>query len=473
MNKKTKTAALSTLGCRVNQYESDAIADGLTGRGFVIVPFGTPADVTILNTCTVTGESDRKSRQLIRRAVAASPGCPVIVTGCYSETGKDDVLRIDGVTYIKGNAKKSDIPGIAERLVSEALSFIDTDNVSRAAETIVDVEDISASTYDRMTLTRASRARSYMKIEDGCDNRCAYCIIPAARGHVRSKERGDAVNEAKVLLSDGCREIILTGIEVASYGRDAGAEREEYMGASLASLIEDIAAVGFERISMGSLEPTVMSDKFVRRIAAIPSLLPHFHLSVQSGSSTVLARMRRRYNAAMLDECITRLKEAIPNVFLSADIITGFPGETEAEFAETVDFIRRTRFLHLHIFPYSERRGTEAAGMRDQIPVNLRNERLRILSAQQKKIKAELLREYVNAHRTSPVHVLVEEVKNGLVCGHSEHFVEVRFPVNTSETDTSAADISATVENVVGKIAEVILTDTDGESCTGRAVSFT
>ncbi len=442
MKDEKKTAALSTLGCRVNQYESDVIAEELARRGFDIVVFGRKADVTVINTCAVTGESARKSRQLIRRAIAASPGSPVIVTGCYSETEAEIVKGIDGVTYIKGNSKKSDIPDIAEQLIKQNKS-----------ETVIDIDDIFTSSFDDMTLSRSPRTRSYIKIEDGCDNRCSYCIIPRARGKVRSKKREDVINEVKGLLGRGCREIILTGIEVAAYGRDADREREEYMGEALAELIEEIAAHGCERISMGSLEPTVMSERFVCRIASVPFVLPHFHLSVQSGSSSVLARMRRRYNADMLEKNIARLKSAIPDVFLTADIIVGFPGETEKEFMETLEFIKRTKFFHLHIFPYSERKGTEAAVMKEKIPVNIRNERLRILSSEQDKIKANLLEEYVSAHLNAPVYALVEKVKDGTASGHSERFVDVEF---------------STDSDVSGKIAEVLLTGTDGKKCFGK-----
>ena len=428
-----RTAALITLGCRVNQYETDVISENLRERGFTIVPFGTPADVTVINTCTVTGESDRKSRQAIRRAVAVSPGAPIIVTGCYAETGKEAVSIIPGVTCVIGNGRKSHVPDIAESLLS--------------GDGVGPVMDDGRE----MVLRSPQRTRSYIKIEDGCNNRCSYCIIPRARGRVRSKALSDIICEGRALREGGCREVILTGIETASYGLDLDVH-DRYFGESLAGVIESLADIGFERIGLASLEPTVMNDGFIGRIARIPSLLPHFHLSVQSGSTTVLNRMRRRYNTKMLEEGMMRMREAVPEATFSADIITGFPGESDAEFSETVDFARRGRFMHLHIFPYSKREGTEAAQMPDQVSQQVKRERLRELSCVQSEIKRSLLNEYVGHHMKRAVHVLVESVSDGIGVGHSEHYAEVRFETHRAE---------------VGDIACVRLTGHDGEICFG------
>ena len=438
MNSRKKTVSVLTLGCRVNQYESDYIIQTLTSRGFETVPFGVPADVTVVNTCTVTAESDRKSRQMIRRAVNASPDGAVIVTGCYAETGTDSIRNIDGVTYLTGNARKSHIPDAIDRVLDGILD----------GETM---ESVDEAPFDRMILTSPERTRSYIKIEDGCDNKCAYCIIPAARGKVRSKALCDILTEARLLRDAGCNEVILTGIETAAYGRDF--EKEPYYGYSLASVIEEVERIGFERIGLGSLEPTVMRGEFAPRIAQTRALMPHFHLSVQSGSTGVLNRMRRRYNRGMLDESVARLKEHVPGVTLSADIIVGFPGETEEEFEQTVDFIKQVRFLHLHIFPYSIREGTEAALMKDQIPSAVKSERLRVLSEVQSGIKRELLDAYIESHRTTPVRVLVEKVTDGVAEGHSEHFVEVKFPING---------------DAVGSICAVCLDGHDGNVCFGE-----
>ncbi|MBR5633393.1 MAG: tRNA (N(6)-L-threonylcarbamoyladenosine(37)-C(2))-methylthiotransferase MtaB [Clostridia bacterium] len=441
MSNIKKTASILTLGCRVNQYESDYIVQSLVERGFEIVPFGTTADVTVVNTCTVTAESDRKSRQMIRRAVGASPDGAVIVTGCYTETGEDSVRSIDGVTYLTGNARKSAIP--------EAIDMILAGDVPESC-----VEDINSAEFDNMILKTPERTRSYIKIEDGCDNKCTYCIISSARGKVRSKPMDDIITEAKSLREAGCREVILTGIETAAYGRDF--TREPYYGHSLAGVIEQVAALGFERIGLGSLEPTVMRSEFASRVSKVPALMPHFHLSVQSGSTGVLNRMRRRYNADMLKDSVRNLKAHMPEATLSADIIVGFPGETEEEFAETLELVREVKFLHLHIFPYSIREGTEAAKMKDQIPGPVKTERLRVLSAAAAEIKRDLLTKYVVDHTDAPVYVLVEKVERGVATGHSEHYVEVSFPW---EADS------------VGEIIPVFLSETDGDTCRGKVCS--
>ncbi len=441
MNKRHKTVSILTLGCRVNQYESDYIMQTLAEKGYETVPFGTQSDVTVVNTCTVTAESDRKSRQMIRRAVAASPEGKIIVTGCYAETGTDTIRTIEGITYITGNAKKSDIPDAIDKL----LNGLDVEST---------IYEIDEAEFDPMMLTSPERTRSYIKIEDGCDNRCSYCIIPSARGKVRSKPLTDILTEAKSLYDAGCREVILTGIETAAYGRDF--EREPYYGYSLAGVIEEVEAIGFRRIGLGSLEPTVMRGEFAERIAKSKSLMPHFHLSVQSGSTGVLNRMRRRYNGKMLEESVERLKMCVPDVTLSADIIVGFPGETDEEFLETVDFVKRTRFLHLHIFPYSIREGTEAAVMKDQITGPVKSDRLKKLSDIQADIKRELLEEYVKVHDSLPVSVLVEKVTDGVAEGHSEHFVEVKFSGDSV---------------MVGKPYDVVLESSDGDVCFGKCIS--
>lgn len=442
--KTAYTVSAAALGCRVNQYETDALLQSFSKLGYAKVPFGTPADVTVINTCTVTSESDRKSRQMIRRAASVSPGSVVVVTGCYAETGRAKIEEIDGVKCIVGNASKSDIPSLAHAILTE----------NKAPD--IAVSNVSEAQFDNMTLTEPQRVRSYIKIEDGCNNKCSYCIIPKARGRVRSKAADVISEEGRALHAAGCLEVILTGIEAASYGSDFG--RDRYYGESLASVIEEMGVIGFERIGMGSLDPTVMNSSFVERISKVPQVLPHFHLSVQSGSSSVLARMRRKYNADMLRDCIDRIRQAIPDVMLSADIIVGFPGESEDEFGETVEFIEKTKFLHLHIFPYSPREGTEAAEMECQLSNEEKSRRLHIIEKKQQEIKRSLLEEYVGIHKNTPVRVLAEQIKNGRVIGHSEHYVEIELDLLTSFEKT---------DELVGKVVCGYLTETDGQTCRG------
>lgn len=435
------TVSILTLGCRVNQYESDAIGEQLVRMGFTVLPAGEKADIAIINTCTVTAESDRKSRQMIRRA--AGMGSAVVVAGCFSQVSGAQAAEIPGVAYVCGNGEKSGIPEVVKALAE-----------GRSVEKLA-VTDVQAAAYDSLSRHIPKRFRSFIKIEDGCENRCAYCIIPAARGKVRSRDRESILREICALTAAGSPEIILTGIETASYGMDLHGDGRQRYGMALADLLTDADVLpGVERISLGSLEPTVMSQEFVARLAALHHLLPHFHLSIQSGSSSVLARMRRRYNAKQALEAIRRLREAIPGVTFSADVIVGFPGETEEEAEETLAFIKEARFLHLHLFPYSIRTGTEAAAMPDQIPEPVKKERLKRMEDVQAALRLEMLEDYVEAHRTEPVYVLVEQQKNGIANGHTEHYVETDIP---------------TEEDLNGKIVPVLLDGTDGIICTGKA----
>ena len=441
-----RTFSIITLGCRVNQCESDEIAQGLTERGWENAPIGEIPSVVIVNTCTVTGESDRKSRQMIRRA--ASQGSHVVVTGCFAQIAGEEAAKIPGVVYVCGNDRKAKIPAVLSHIDSLA------DDTDGAIPVDVDADELPGAAMEPVVLRTPKRVRSYIKIEDGCENRCAYCIIPKARGRVRSKPACEVLREA-AHLAGYCRELILTGIETASYGMDLRENGQKLpYGMALASLLGEVDNIpGVERIGMGSLEPTVMSDAFVSALTGVTHILRHFHLSIQSGSTTVLHRMRRRYTAEMALAAMERVRAAMPDVTFGADVIVGFPGETEEEFAETIAFCRRARFLHLHIFPYSVREGTEAAEMADQIPESVKKARVRALEEVDDEIRAAMLTEYVAAHRTDPVYVLVEKAEDGVANGHTEHFVEVDIP--TGRTDT------------VGKLLPVLLTETDGVICRG------
>ena len=434
-----KKVSIITLGCRVNQYESDGLAEKLAEMGFEIVSPGEKAEYTIVNTCTVTGESDRKSRQMIRRAAAESA---VLVTGCYAQVAGREAAEIPGVVYVCGNGEKSRIPAVLAAL-----------DAGEPVEKLA-VTDVQTAGYDPLCRHIPKRYRSFIKIEDGCESRCAYCIIPAARGKVRSRAREEILAEAAALAEAGSVEVILTGIETASYGMDFSGEKRERYGMALAGLLADVDMVpGVERISMGSLEPAVMSEPFVEALAGMRHLLPHFHLSVQSGSSSVLRRMRRRYTAEMALEAMARVRRAIPEATFSADVIVGFPGETEEEAAETMAFVREARFLHLHIFPYSKRAGTEAAVMPGQVPENMKKARLKALEDLQAGLRLEMLEKYVTDHRDVPVYVLVEQTRDGIANGHSEHYVEIDIPADT---------------NLNGQIVPVLLTGTDGKICFGK-----
>ncbi len=396
-------ASIFTLGCRVNQYESDAIEEQLVKKGFEIVPFGEKCDIVILNTCTVTAESDRKSRQHIRRAQKSSPDASIIVTGCFAHVSPGEAERIKGVTSVIGNKDKNAIADLAEVLAMR------DDNA--AAVGVI-------GSRDELTISKAKRARCHIKIEDGCQKKCAYCIIPSARGQVVSKAPELVLREASEIAKNGCSEIILTGIETASYGADLE-------GWDLSKILYELDRIeGIERIGVSSLDPSVMKEEFVKRLSQTKHLLPHFHLSVQSGTTRTLNRMRRRYTAEKVAENMELVRRYIPEATFSADVIVGFPGETDEDFETTVEFFKKTRFMHLHIFPYSVRQGTEAASMPEQIPENVKKKRAEELAAVQSEIKSEILDKYIADHMENPVYVLGEKWDNGITNGHTEHFIE-------------------------------------------------
>lgn len=442
MAKEEITASVLTLGCRVNQYESDVLVAALKRHGIKLVPFGEKCDVSVVNTCTVTAESDRKSRQMIRKAASVSKH--VAVTGCFAQISSDDAMKLEGVEYVCGNGKKASLADVILKLAGE-------DSHIRISD-VTPPDDYSSV---EMKLETPNRTRSYIKIEDGCNNRCSYCIINRARGPVRSKEPSLALEEAKILASQGCREVILTGIEAASYGMDF--EHRKPYGYALADLIAAISRLdGIERIGLGSLEPSVMSDYFCSALSDAgvrKKVLPHFHISLQSGSSEILAKMRRRYNAGTALCAIERMRSALPESTFSADVIVGFPTETEENFLDTVKFCQAAQFLHLHIFPYSKRAGTEASAMEGQLPEREKKLRLSRLEEVGEEIKRNLIERYIEDHREKPVYLLTEKCRNKSSTGHSEHFVEVKAEGCVSD---------------IGGVVPVLLESYDGKFCVGR-----
>ena len=427
------TAGIYTLGCKVNQYESEAIAERLCEAGFSVLSPREKCDVYIINTCTVTAESDRKARQFIRRAIHQNPSAYILVTGCLSQIAPKTVAEIPGVDYVCGNAEKQSVVGVALDLIKSG---------RKNGMPLQKADALDACGFEPMCIRRFDRTRAYLKIEDGCESRCAYCIIPAARGKIRSKKPEDVIAEVTELTKGGCREVVLTGIETASWGKDLE-------GWTLADLLERVDAIpGIGRVRLGSLDPSLIRPAFVERISRLRSLAPHFHLSVQSGSSTVLARMRRKYNAEMALEGMELLRRAVPGVQFTTDIIVGFPQESEEEFEETLDFVRRARFLMIHIFPYSRRKGTPADTMPGQIPEAVKHEREKRLAA----LQAEIRRSILDGMAGKTVDVLFETNENGVWTGHSPEFLEVVCPSDAP---------------LHGEIRTVTITKNDGERCYG------
>ena len=435
-----KRVGIYTLGCKVNQYESEAIAETFLARGYEIASAEDSCDIYVINTCTVTAESDRKARQFIRRSRSHNPAAFILVTGCLAQTSAGSIAKIDGVDYICGNGEKLSVADAADKLLEQGRK-------NSASE--IFVSDIDSAPFEKMNICHFDRTRAYIKIEDGCESRCTYCIIPKARGKIRSKAPSDVLCEVNTLIEGGCREIVLTGIETASYGKDL----EGCSFADLLCLVDKAQGIG--RVRLGSLDPSSINEKFVEKIAPLSSLAPHFHLSLQSGSDRILALMKRRYNSKMAMRAIELLRSAIPNVQFTTDVIVGFPGETEEDFLETLEFCKKARFLKIHIFPYSKREGTPAASMPDQISKDLKRERLQRLLEVEKASRLEILSQAVSE---TPVYEVLFETydeKNKTVIGHTKNFFEVSAP----------SDLPLHSE-----LRHVRLISTDGERCFGEIV---
>ena len=394
--------SIHTLGCKVSQYESAAIKEELIKRGYTVTSDVDNCDICILNTCTVTAEADRKCASTIRRA--ASHGAKVIVCGCYSQVHGLDIER-SGVVYIIGTANKMSCVDAVESIAASYLPEYS------------DVIPPDANGFEDMRITEFDRTRAYVKVEDGCDSKCSYCIIPKARGRVRSKPLADVLSEVRFLVTNGCKEVVITGIEVDAWGKDLGDAR-------LTDLLEAVNAIeGDFRIRIGSLDPFFVNEDFAKRASKLDKLTPHFHLSVQSASSAVLAAMKRRYNGGKLRECVRLLREYIPNVAFTCDIIVGFPTETEDDFTETCSFARETGFINMHIFPYSERPGTVAASLLPKIPKAERKDRARRLATIRDSVADSTVKKLCpegSIHR-----VLIENDNvDGSFTAHGANFIE-------------------------------------------------
>ncbi|MBQ8351878.1 MAG: tRNA (N(6)-L-threonylcarbamoyladenosine(37)-C(2))-methylthiotransferase MtaB [Clostridia bacterium] len=406
---KPYTVGLYTLGCKVSQYETEAIAEEFERRGFLRRPFDEPCDVYVINTCTVTAESDRKSRQVIRRAYHKNPSARIMVCGCYAQTTPGDLEKIPGVSYISGTGRKMEIARRAEELLATAKSA-----------PICAVTRVEDEPFEPMAIAHAPRTRAYVKIEDGCECRCTYCAIPGARGLVRSKAPQDVLREVSALAAGGSREIVLTGIETASYGVDLGNTR-------LIDLLELLDRTpGIPRLRLGSLTPELIRPDFVRRFAALRLPTPHMHLSMQSGCDAVLRGMRRRYNTTMALEGLRALREAIPGIQFTTDMMVGFPGESDENFEETMAFCREAAFLDMHVFAYSRRPGTPAAAFQNQVPETIKHERSARLIALKNEIRERILSCMVEEGK--PLSVLFETEEDGIYHGHTDTYVEVSVP---------------------------------------------
>ena len=396
--------ALYTLGCKVNQYETQAMEQELTTQGHELVAFEEPADAYIINTCSVTAVSDKKSRQMIRRAKKMNPHAIVAACGCYAQTHTDEVAAL-GIDLVGGTGQRMEFLRQLLAAAEEKRQRVLVDDALHRHE----FEVLPAG-------GQMSRSRAMLKVEDGCRNFCSYGIIPFARGPVRSLPVAEAVRQTEQLAAEGYREVVLTGIEISSWGQDLSGEQ------SLVDLLEAVSeAAGDMRLRLGSLEPRTITEDFCRRASRLKNLCPHFHLSLQSGCDETLRRMNRRYDTARYLESVALLRAYFSGVAVTTDLITGFPGETEEEFEKTLAFLRRCAFAQIHVFPYSIRPGTRAAAM-EQVPKSVKEAR----AARAGQVAAELQEKYLRSCVGQIFPVLFEQAgEDGCFVGHAPNYMEV------------------------------------------------
>lgn len=391
-----------TLGCKVNQYETEAVEEMLEKEGYGH-DGSMDVDLAIINTCTVTNESDRKSRQIIRRHKRENPDCKVVVIGCYAQVSAEEVAKIEGVDLVLGTKDRDALPGYVEELFQGADQIVHV----RAHEQGEDFEHLEIKEIE-------DRTRAYMKVQDGCNQYCAYCIIPYARGFIRSRAMDDAVSEAKRLARSGFKEIVLTGIHVGSYGKDLSED------VGLVDLIEVMDEVeGIERIRLSSIEPMTVTEDFLHRVSKLKSFMPHFHLSLQSGAEKTLREMNRNYTPDAYLDTVRRIRRVFPDAGITTDVIVGFPGESDEDFEESLDFVEEMGFSRLHVFPYSMRKNTPAARRKDQIPGPVKKERTARMIALGDKLASDFVKERIG--KTFPV--LFEEKKDDKNYGYTPNYI--------------------------------------------------
>jgi len=417
-NEETRMkAALHNLGCKVNAYETEAMQQILEEAGYEIVPFSEYADVYVINTCSVTNMADRKSRQMLHRAKKQNPDAIVVGAGCYVQTKEAQALVDESIDIVIGNNKKHElVPLLREYEASH-----------RKMACVADINH-EKQAYEELSLSRtAEHTRAFIKVQDGCNQFCTYCIIPFARGRVRSRELPDVLQEIRTLAKSGYREVVLTGIHLSSYGVDTGDD--------LLHLIREVHNVeGIERIRLGSLEPRIVTDGFAAALAGLPKICPHFHLSLQSGCDATLQRMNRRYDTREYEEGCQILRKYFDHPAITTDVIVGFPGETEEEFAVTKEYLKRIHFYEMHIFQYSKREGTKAAVMEHQVPEPVKKERSNILLALEKKMSEEFREYYVGKQVTALMEEAYEFEGETYFTGYTKEYVKIAVK--------SAADLS-------------------------------
>ncbi len=415
-------AAFYTLGCKVNQYDTQAMRELFEGAGYETVDFEDTADVYVVNTCTVTATGDKKSRQMISRAHGRNPDAKIVVAGCYAQRAPEEVLALPGVSLVIGSKDRSHVVELVEEI---------QDKNRNAVGSLKDERE-----FEELIATHEGLTRAHLKIQEGCDRYCTYCVIPYARGPLRSRTPANIKNNLRLLERNGYAEVVLTGIHLMSYGKDM------QDGTTLLDAIAQADDIdGIRRIRLGSLEPQLLTDEFVAALRDNPKICRQFHLSMQSGSDGVLKRMNRRYDTAVYMKCVDMLRKAMPGCAITTDVIAGFPGETEEEFAETVAFVRRVGFARMHVFPYSRREGTVAFSMPGQLSNSEKSKRAAELIAVGEELEHRFLEECIGQE----CEVLLEEMENGLMSGY---------------TDTYArAGVRGADETMAGRIVKVKVTE--------------
>ena len=433
-----RTVAFYTLGCKVNQYETNAMEQQFIQNNYKIVDNTEKADIYVINTCTVTNMADRKSRQMLRRVKEINQSAVIVVCGCYAQVAKTELEQIPEVDIILGINEKNKIVQIVEEYLASKNNIIEVADVSKQKE-FLDFGDV----------TYTEKNRAVIKVQDGCNMFCSYCLIPYARGRIRSRKIENVVSEIEKIAKQGIKEVVITGIHVASYGKDF-----ENENIRLINLLEEINKIeGIERITLSSLEPTIVDEEFAQRLSKLEKICDHFHLSLQSGCDATLKRMNRKYTTARYKEATEILRKFYPNANFTTDVIVGFPGETDEEFNQTYKFLKEIEFYKMHIFKYSPRKGTVAEKLPNQVDGNIKEERSKKLIELSNNMQNEKNSQYIG----KTVKVLFEEYENGYYKGHTTNYMVVK--VKEKEQD-------GFIDNI--KDIEIIGNDTQTEELIGK-----
>ena len=432
-----KRVSFITLGCKVNQYETNAMMQKFQENGYEIVEIDNVSDICVVNTCTVTNMSDRKSRQALRKVKDKNKDAIIVATGCYAQSSKEELEKMPEIDVVLGNEEKRDIVKYVEKYFEQNQKLTAVQDISVQKE----FEDMGQISY-------TEKIRAVIKVQDGCNQFCTYCIIPYARGRIRSRKIESVKEEVIELAKNGIKEVVVTGIHVASYGKDL----EEDIG--LIDLLEEINKIdGIERIRLSSLEPTLITEDFVNRLSKLNKICDHFHLSLQSGCDETLKRMNRHYTTAEFKKATELLRKAYPNVALTTDIIVGFPGETDEEFNTTYEFLKGINFYKMHVFKYSPRHGTKAEKMPNQVDGNIKEERSRKLIELSDKNEKDQNKKYINTN----LKVLIEEFEDGYYKGHTTNYIMVKIKENAENLQNkivTAKIIGDEGIDLIGKLEE-------------------